>query len=198
MDRQKIICLGDSITYGYAIKQGKVEQEKWNYPFYLQQLLKSKYEVVNVGTPGWQVKQGNQYINNIIKGEKPDLCFIMFGINDMIGSMRGGLRVSEKYFFEQFNELILKLKIKNIDVVVLTPICISNHKVDVLSEKIVRFCEEKGINYVDINKLTRLEIARSEESFKAVMPDGIHFRGDWYYIIGKLILENYFGHYYEK
>lgn len=195
MQKIKIVCLGDSITFGYNVVKGKQTQAPNNYPYHLEKKLEDYYEeveVINSGKPGWQIKQANLYINDLVVNHRPDLCFIMYGINDMRGSIRGGFKISSDRFLAELHIIILKLQLKNIKVVLLTPICIEDERVSDLSKLIVEFGVKNEIPVIDINKLTRLAIAKSNENIKDVIADGVHLRDDWYYIISDIIINEYF------
>lgn len=195
MKKLKIVCLGDSITFGYTFKNNKVVQASNNYPNHLSNLLSSTYEVevINSGMSGWQVKQANQHIDDLVIKHKPDICFIMYGINDVICTPRGGMAVSFKYFFKELNEVVLKLKLEGIKPVVLTPICINNVDVSDLSYEINNYGKLLDVDVIDINYETQLLVAKSNENLEDIIPDTIHFRDDWYQVIGDIIYKKYFG-----
>lgn len=201
MNEIKIVCLGDSITFGYNVVDGLVTQAKDNYPAYLEKKLSNQYEkieVINSGKPGWQVKQAEQHLEELVLKHQPDICFIMYGINDMRGSARGGIPVNNQYYFNKLNKMILKMQLKGIEVVVLTPICIENEKVTKLSQQLLEFGQQKNIQVIDVNKYTRLKIAASNQNIKEVIGDSVHFIDEWYSVIADIILEQYFGMRNEK
>lgn len=81
----RIICLGDSVTFGWP-----VEPEN-TYPGRLEKLLNSKFpgrnfEVFNAGIPGYTSYQGLIWVKKDILSYQPDLLIIYYGINDMSGS----------------------------------------------------------------------------------------------------------------
>lgn len=79
----KILCLGDSSTYGY----GASDVKKFSYPSQLQTILEKKipsqhFKVINLGIPGMNSSQVlNRLRENILRYD-PDLLIIMAGIND--------------------------------------------------------------------------------------------------------------------
>ncbi|HVY73179.1 MAG TPA: GDSL-type esterase/lipase family protein [Puia sp.] len=80
----RIICIGDSITWGYNIP----EREYNSYPGQLQTLLGDGYKVANYGVNGATLMH-NGRIPYIKTGacqqalaSKPDIVFIMLGTND--------------------------------------------------------------------------------------------------------------------
>lgn len=86
----KILCFGDSLTYG----QGAPEID--TYPKILEKLLNdnsknTRFEVTNLGVPGFNSTQVLKYLEKNIPIYQPDFVIIMTGIND-------NFNVSEEYF----------------------------------------------------------------------------------------------------
>ena len=79
----RIACVGDSITFGYGIK----EKEQYSYPAQLQNLLGEKYEIGNFGTNHATVfKNGSKLYWNMVSFQKaktfsPSIVIIIFGAN---------------------------------------------------------------------------------------------------------------------
>lgn len=79
----RIICIGDSTTYGI----GASNINKFSYPSQLQNILdkniiNNKFEVINLGSPGMNSSQVlNRFEKNIFD-YKPDMVIMMVGIND--------------------------------------------------------------------------------------------------------------------
>lgn len=82
--KTKVACVGNSVTYGTAVEDRKVN----SYPSQLQRLLGNDYEVANFGYPGaTALKQGHKpYWENAIfedsKSFQPNLVIIHLGLND--------------------------------------------------------------------------------------------------------------------
>lgn len=81
----KVICMGDSITYGTGVAENR---DTDSYPALLSNLLGETYEVYNYGAGGRTLQSsGNKpysatgYIEETIK-EQPDIVIIMLGTND--------------------------------------------------------------------------------------------------------------------
>ena len=80
----KVACVGNSITYGYGIKN----PEKNSYPAQLAQLLGSEWEVANFGHSGATLlKNGNKPYWNLPEYRaalefNPDVVIIKLGTND--------------------------------------------------------------------------------------------------------------------
>jgi acyl-CoA thioesterase-1 len=74
----KVVCIGDSITYGARVK----DREKNAYPAQLQDLLGPTHKVSNCGTSGIQMQN---YLNrwaDKITAIQPDIVTIKLGTND--------------------------------------------------------------------------------------------------------------------
>jgi lysophospholipase L1-like esterase len=84
-DTLRIICMGDSITFGWP---AKIED---TYPKVLERLLNSqfpekKFEVFNAGVPGYTSYQGLVWLKKDILQYNPDLIIVYYGVNDRGGS----------------------------------------------------------------------------------------------------------------
>jgi lysophospholipase L1-like esterase len=79
-NKKKVICLGDSITFGWNVDQNLT------YPIHLEWLLNAKYpgqfEVVNAGVPGYTSRQGLVFYAKKLRKLKPAFVIISFGAND--------------------------------------------------------------------------------------------------------------------
>jgi len=77
----RIICMGDSITFGWP---ADIED---TYPKLLAKLLNQyfphkKFEVFNAGVPGYTSRQGLRWLENDIVNYEPDLIIVYYGVND--------------------------------------------------------------------------------------------------------------------
>lgn len=91
---RKIICFGDSNTYGYNPATGGRFDENTRWPKVLQKLLGDGYEIFEEGQNGrtianpdpWEggTKCGMDYVLPMLETKNPaDLLIIMLGTNDM-------------------------------------------------------------------------------------------------------------------
>jgi len=81
VDTVRIICLGDSITFGWGLNK------KYTYPELLRHYLSFKFplkniEVINAGCPGYSSRQGLIYLDRSLLDYQPDLVIVQFGYND--------------------------------------------------------------------------------------------------------------------
>ena len=92
MTKKRILCFGDSNTWGYDPATGNRFEGRW--PRELARLLGSGYELIEEGQNGrtialedpweWGTKRGLDYCLPMIESHKPlDLIIIMLGSNDL-------------------------------------------------------------------------------------------------------------------
>ncbi len=90
---KKIVCFGDSNTYGYDPITGGRFDETIRWPKVLQSLLGDDYEIMEEGQCGrtianddpWEggTKSGMEYVLPMLDTKRPDLLIIMLGTNDL-------------------------------------------------------------------------------------------------------------------
>lgn len=79
----KILCLGDSSTYGL----GASNRIKFSYSMQLQRILEEKspgkkFKVINYGIPGLNSSQLLNRFRKVISEYEPNIVIVMIGIND--------------------------------------------------------------------------------------------------------------------
>jgi len=79
-DTLRIVCLGDSTTFGFKVA------EKESYPAQLARLLSENYsvEVLNAGVPGYSTLQGLRFLERDVLCLEPDVLVVGLGANDML------------------------------------------------------------------------------------------------------------------
>ena len=76
--RKRIVTIGDSVTFGISVEQDKT------YSAMLQKMLgEERYEVINGGTPGFQLVQVVAYIKNRGLAFQPDVVIYTFNYDDL-------------------------------------------------------------------------------------------------------------------
>lgn len=190
-----IVCLGDSITFGYRAKNKKGDQVDLPYPKVLKTMLREKYSyeqinVINSGVPGWQVRQAGKNLETKVYSHKPDMCVIMYGINDARGSFKGGFKRSKKQFKNEYVKLITELKSKDIEIVIMTPNFAKVKRLKEFCEIIKAIGDEYEIPVVDNYEL--FEEIVNANNYKDIIPDKIHLRDDLYEIIAYNLMKNIF------
>ena len=91
--KTRIVCFGDSNTYGYDPQTGGRYDEKTRWPGVLRDLLGNGYEVIEEGQNGrtianadpWEggTKSGIDYVLPMLETKRPHLLAIMLGSNDL-------------------------------------------------------------------------------------------------------------------
>lgn len=80
----KILCLGDSNTYGYDprsyIGSRYPEGVRWTSRL-------EGYEVINCGLNGMTVPRNHNRVVGLISSNEPDLVVVMLGTNDLTGGL---------------------------------------------------------------------------------------------------------------
>jgi lysophospholipase L1-like esterase len=99
--RPRIVCLGDSVTYGYGL------HPKQAYPWQLQLYLKEHInaEVFNVALPGWSTRQQHIAWQRICRKYEPDLAIVGICLND-VAEMQNNLAEPPawlKFAYARFN-----------------------------------------------------------------------------------------------
>lgn len=79
----RILCLGDSCTFGVKIPYTQ------SYPEHLEKLLQQQLpdkhiEVINAGIPGYSSYQGRVYYQQFGLSYCPDMVIVCFGLNDRV------------------------------------------------------------------------------------------------------------------
>lgn len=88
----RIICLGDSATFGMFVN------DNFTYPSQLEAMLNLRYpylnfEVINAGVPGFSSFQERLVFKQVAEDLKPDLITLCFGVNDQVKAPRSDYEV---------------------------------------------------------------------------------------------------------
>ena len=75
--KTRIIALGGSTTYGTSVGDNE------NWPYYLEQALEGKDEVLNFGVPGYTTVENIIQAELIVPEYHPDIVIIHCGLNDL-------------------------------------------------------------------------------------------------------------------
>ncbi len=164
----KIACVGDSITYGFGVKNWSEN----NYPKLLQDMLGDKYHVANFGFSGscigkftdFPYMKTNQYLKSL--EYDPDILIFMLGSNDSKPFNWAG---KEQFKEEYLTLLDTYIKEKAIKVYLctvsraffrgkrisgMTNYGIQPKIIEEIVEVIKEVASEKEYELIDINKLT--------------------------------------------
>jgi lysophospholipase L1-like esterase len=80
-DELRILCIGDSVTFGFNVDQAD------SFPERLQAALRARHpdrsiRVINAGTPGWSWLQGLRFLEREGVALRPDVVVMAHGAND--------------------------------------------------------------------------------------------------------------------
>lgn len=181
---EKIVCLGDSITFGYQI--GTKKQVENPYPKVLSKLL--NVEVINSGHSGYRSINCLNGLDKYVFQHSPDMCIVMLGINDARGSHMG-VTLSSKTYISNMKKIIKKLQDKNIEVLVLVPTPTNNKRVRKFSLDLMVELNQLDINYIDMFVKTNCALRSNNLEFEEVFLDGVHLDDDYYKWISHIVAD---------
>lgn len=186
----KVVCFGDSITWGYFLSM----QSSLNYPASLKKIIlkkhpKSSANVINEGHNGWTSLDALNYVYKIIE-LKPDLVILMFGINDVLKS------VDIKDYLMNMKRIIKLIKMFGSDVIVLSPTEINRKDdkiLDLYSKKLLVVAERNGAKIIDLRKIMKkiFKVAGFEKKH-LISIDTIHLKNSNYSLIADIIYKKIF------
>ncbi len=114
----RIICLGDSVTFGYRVPvcfPPKMTHNPKNipYPMQIEKRLRNlnagrEIEVVAMGVPGYTSYQGVEWLKRDIKMLKPDLVTVCYGWNDTDVRYLPDSKTIENSWFSVFQRRIMR------------------------------------------------------------------------------------------
>ena len=84
--RQRVLCVGDSYTYGIGAPQGE------SYPDHLRRLLGDGWAVVNEGWPGANSSMMAERLPAWLSEARPDVVIVMAGMNNQHNPLGGTYR----------------------------------------------------------------------------------------------------------
>jgi lysophospholipase L1-like esterase len=166
--------LGDSITQGV----------EWNE-------LLGRTDISNRGIGGDTTAGFLKRLPNIYT-LKPELCFIMGGINDI------GIGISVETIQDNMGKIITALLEHEIQPIMQSTLYVSNktqnwkktnNKVDAVNNWLKEICREQGLIFVDINNiLSENGTLKNEYTYDGVHLNGLGYK-EWGKIIKPMIIE---------
>ncbi len=186
-----IVCLGDSITYGYdnTSKMRNFTQVDTPYPKALNSLLGPNYKVINSGNTGWQARQTANHLDSLVFKHEPDIVILMLGINDARGS-RMGLPVSQNRYYNSMKEIITRLQEADIKVYLLTPTPVFNRRVKTFNKLAVKIAHDFDLEYIDMHKAIHHTLKQDNLKLKDVLKDKVHLSQDYYIKLAEIVYKN--------
>lgn len=186
-----IICLGDSITYGYDSSSNlkNIKQVETPYPKALQEILGSNYNIINCGNVGWQAKNVMEHLNTLVFNYNPEKVIIMLGVNDARGS-REGLPVSINNYYLTMRKIIERIQDKDIEVLLLTPTPVRfNPRVRQFNRVAIGLAKDLHIDYIDMHKAIKEQLDIDNLKLKDILKDNVHLSQDYYIKLAEIIAD---------
>lgn len=186
-----IVCLGDSITYGFdnSSSSKNINQVETPYPKALQDLLGDNYNIINSGNVGWQAKHALQHLSTLVYDYKPEKVIIMFGINDARGS-RLGLPVSVNNYYLNMSKIIDKIQDHDIEVLLLTPTpVLFNPRVRYFNHVAVGLAKDLHVDYIDMHKAFKQQLRKDNLKLSDVLIDNVHLSQEYYIKLAQIIVD---------
>lgn len=163
---KKIIFLGDSLTYA----------GRWEEYFI-------DYEISNHGIPGEKSFEIFIRLDEVLR-EKPDVIFLMMGINDLGDGLSGDVildhygqviqKVKKESSASLFVQSILPVNFKLFPIKVFSAV-----EIKVINSMLKTLCEEEGVTFVDLYPSFS---TYNDELVKEYTYDGLHLNESGYRI----------------
>lgn len=180
----KVVCIGDSLTFGYGVRKNKCWVSILNST--------EKYEVINKGVNGdTSVGILSRFFKDVVS-HSPVACTIMCGSNDLL------IGKNVDNIVDNIDLMIKDCALKNIVPIVISPpkvlselasllwsndinYDIVNSKLQALDEKLSYLCSKNNLNFVSLNNLLPLE--------NIYYTDGLHLSESGNEYVYKIIKE---------
>ena len=188
----KIVCLGDSITYGYMVNRDKVWTSILNTKF-----NNSNIQFVNKGINGDTISGMYFRFDKDVVNEKADRLILMGGVNDIF--IYKPLENIKKSFIDVINKSIEN----NIDIIVLTPIPFIKedfsffelNNIEEMSDILIEYVnfinfytKENNIKCIDVYNMFKNEILK-EYKYYDLYFDGIHLKSEGHNVFSSYLFE---------
>ena len=185
----KIICYGNSITFGFKV--GSAAGVDHPYPIVLEGLLQKEFDhpnlqVINEGHNGWRSDQALANLRTLVIQEKPDWVILMLGINDAYSGF------PPKYYLRYMSQIVDMLQAAQIQVLLMNPTPILtefNGKVLEYSPLLHKMAQEKNFAFFNLYQSVLDKKSKSSLSWNQILPDEIHFADDQYAWIAEAVFE---------
>lgn len=171
----KIICLGDSLTYGFGVRRSKV----WT------KLAQDKLgiEIINEGISGDTSGGMLSRFYSAVCAKSPEAVFIMGGVNDLIvgadlGTVKSNIMSMSHQSIARYIDPIIgiptKIDLENIrqDWAEFSDFGRVAEEIDKYHHWIINFCNTFNIKYIDF--YSEFE-KRTEAKTGELYVDGLHF-----------------------
>ncbi|MDD3225699.1 MAG: GDSL-type esterase/lipase family protein [Clostridium sp.] len=183
-----IVCIGDSLTFGYGVKQ----EEGW--VSVLAGMVKEK--VINKGIPGNTTYEMKERFIKDVAQIKPSKVIIMGGTNDVF------LKNSVKDVLHNIDKMIQMCEENKIIPIILTPLSVNgdisektwfidmdykevNQNLSELRKSLVQYGAEKDIKVIDLGTIL-LKEGKMKDHF---LNDGIHINKEVHSEIAEIVTQ---------
>jgi lysophospholipase L1-like esterase len=139
--------------------------------------------VINSGNSGWQSDEALASVQTKVLNYNPDLCIMMFGINDCGGSNAGGVPLSIEQFNANMTQIVEIIKNNNIDIILATPTPIlssNKNKLLLFAETSRQIAKNYNLILVDLQNNIRNLWEQKIINPSNLLPDNIHFAEGYY------------------
>lgn len=185
----KIVCLGDSLTYGYGVRRSKT----WT------KLSEDKLgiEIINEGISGDTTNGMISRIYNAVYSKSPEAVLIMGGVNDMIvgadlGIIKSNIMAMTHQSLAKYIDPIIgiptKIHVENVrlDWAEFADFNKVSQQLEEYNQWIKKFCKTFKVKYIDF--YTEFE-NKAGDKIKDIYVDGLHFNEQGNEIMAEIFCE---------
>ena len=161
----KILCLGDSNTWGYDPRSFYGSR----YPAdvrWTDQLGDST--VINCGMNGLSIPQNALVYRDLIKSKSPDLTIVMLGSNDLLEGASAAVTT------ERMNSFLMEIKAVTPAILLISPPSMRRGEW-VQSEKLISKSKKLGVLYGKLAESLELLYVDADDWQVDLSFDGVHF-----------------------
>lgn len=199
-DMKKIVCYGDSNTFGYNPKDASRFDENTRWTSILQDILKNEYEIINAGMcdrtgfvnnpNGFEFSAPQHFPDFISKSENIDILILWIGTNDL--QFQYDINVDE--IQNGLEELIKLAKTKSKKVVIILPVELDERILQgyfrcQFDETSVEKSKIVGKFYKTLANIYGCEIFDVNEFVKPSDTDGLHYDKNSHKIIANKLAD---------
>ncbi len=163
----KIVCFGNSLTYGYLVNKGYIN--------FLKERFKN-IDFINEGIPGDTALDGLRRVEYSVLKHNPDITIIEFAVNDAFS----GFSVSE--FEKNYFKILEKVPNKKI-------IMIPHKLKDKFDQKVVKPFYDKLKSIANIENLPVIDVSKFQLNSKQLLADGLHPNEEGYKVYADVAFE---------
>lgn len=205
--KKRILCYGDSNTWGWTPMSGERYDETIRWPARLRTILGPNYEIEEEGLPGrttifedplMPYCNGNTYMPGCLYTNAPiDLLVFMLGTNDFQMHFTGSPEVTARgvrFMLEHARSLPITRGDAELPILLLCPAAISEHRFgyqpsDLISQKDIDNSRALPKKLAEIAQLLACEYLDLNDHVKVSEKDGIHLEADAHIKISALVAE---------